>query len=92
MEDEASDRVLTYRGFATRKAGDVAGGLAWYRVALAANPDNLRARAYMGQALADRGDTVAARAQLSRTRARGGRGTWPEIALRLTLESGGSGY
>jgi tetratricopeptide (TPR) repeat protein len=93
MSDQQDDGVLTYRGFATRKAGDMAAGMAFYRAALAANPDNLMARSYMGQALVEQGDIAAARAQLSQIRQRGGRGTWPEIALRLALDSGrGTSY
>jgi hypothetical protein len=34
------------------------------------------------------GQTEAARAQLGEIRARGGRQTWPEIALRNALRSG----
>jgi hypothetical protein len=39
-------------------------------------------------ALVEQGEVAAARAQLSQIRARGGRGTWPEVALRLALGSG----
>jgi tetratricopeptide (TPR) repeat protein len=88
MADQTDDRVLAYRGFAHRLAGDMAGAMAWYRAALAADPDNLLARSYMGMALVEQGEVAAARAQLSQIRARGGRGTWPEIALRLALGSG----
>lgn len=90
MSDPTEDRVLTYLGFTRRKLGDLEGGMAYYRAALEANPDNLLARSYMGEALAETGETALARAQLSEIRARGGRGTWAEIALRLAIESGQS--
>ena len=86
--DQADSAVLTITGFAHRKAGRADLGLAFYDQALAADPDNLLARAYLGEAYLDAGDVVAARAQLSEIRRRGGRQTWPEIALRLALETG----
>lgn len=90
MSDPSDDRVLTYLGFTHRKMGDIDRGMAYYRAALEANPDNLLARSYMGEALAEVGETALARAQLSEIRARGGRGTWAEIALRLAIETGQS--
>lgn len=93
MSDQMDDRVLTYRGFAHRKLGETARGMAYYQAALTANPDNLLARSYLGQAYAEAGDMVLARTELSEIRARGGRGTWAETALRLTLETGrGTAY
>lgn len=88
MTDPQDDRVLTYKGFAHRKMGDVELGMAYYRQAIAANPDNLLARSYMGQGLAEAGDMVAARAELTEIRARGGRGSWPELSLRMAIENG----
>lgn len=57
-------RTLTYIGFATRKAGDVKGAFPFYRKALALDPDNVVARAYLGEAMLTLGDKVAARQQL----------------------------
>ena len=90
MSDQRDDRVLTYRGFAHRKAGDVDAGMAYYRAALEINPDNLLVRSYMGQALAQMGDIEAAREQLTEIRLRGGRGNWPEYTLRSAIGSGQS--
>lgn len=90
MSDPGDDRVLTYMGFTHRKMGDLERGIAYYRAALNANPDNLLARSYMGEALAEMGEAELARAELSEIRARGGRGTWAEIALRLAIETGQS--
>ena len=86
--DPADDRALTYRGFIARKTGDQPAALAYYRAALEANPDNLLARSYMGQGFAEAGDFDAARVELREIRARGGRETWPEVALRLAIETG----
>lgn len=85
---DTDDMVLTYKGFAHRKAGDWDAGMAYYTAAIARNPDNVLARSYMGQALAERGEIAAARAQLREIIARGGRETWAAFALRSSLRTG----
>lgn len=93
MQDQGADGVLTYRGFTARKMGDMESAMDWYRQALSANPDNLLARSYMGMGFVEAGAYDLARAELSEIRARGGRNTWPEMALRLALTSGrGTSY
>ena len=88
MSDQSDDRVLTYLGFVHRKQGDVELGNAYYRQALATNPDNFLARSYMGQGFVESGKLDLARAQLTEIRTRGGRGTWAEISLRMAIENG----
>ena len=88
MQDQTADGVLTYRGFTARKQGNTEQAMQYYRAALRANPDNLLARSYMGQGLVEAGLVQEARAQLTEIRARGGRGTWAEVSLRLALQSG----
>lgn len=88
MSDPREDRVLTYMGFSLRKSGDMDRGMAYYQAALEANPDNLLARSYMGQGFVELGATEQAEAQLAEIRARGGEGSWPEIALVRALEAG----
>lgn len=88
MSDPSEDRVLTYLGFTHRRAGNVERGMAYYRKALAQNPDNLRARSYLGQAYLKLGALDAAREQLTEIRARGGRMTWAEFSLSRALASG----
>lgn len=88
ITDQQAPEVLTYRGFVTRKTGDMAGGMAYYRAALSADPDLHLARSYMGQALVETGRLPAARAELTEIRQRGGRGTWAELSLRMAIESG----
>lgn len=93
MSEQDSDRVLTYLGFATRKSGDMEAAMAFYDRALKQNPDNLMARSYRGQAYILQGEATLASAELSQIRQRGGRGTWPEYALRAAIETGRfSGY
>jgi Flp pilus assembly protein TadD len=84
----AASEVLTITAFAHGTSGDIATALPIYARALAADPDNLLARAYMGLALiaADRGDD--AQRQLDEIRARGGAGSWPDRALAQAIEAG----
>jgi Flp pilus assembly protein TadD len=88
MAEGDTDRVLTYRGFSLRKAGQWEAGRASYHAALALNPDNLLARSYLGMGLLERGDFAAAFAQWEEIRARGGTGTWAETALLAALTTG----
>lgn len=91
MSDQMADGVLTYRGFTARKAGRMDEAFDWYAKALAANPDNLLARSYLGQAHVAEGNLVLARAELTEIRKRGGRSTWAELSLRRAIETG-KGY
>ena len=91
--DPADPWVMTYRGFIERKTGDWDAALGYYQAALTADPDLFLARSYMGQGYVAEGQLVLARAELSEIRARGGRGTWAEVSLRMAIETGvGSGY
>lgn len=91
VSDQESDAVMTYRGFIARKSGRTNDAHDWYANALAANPNNLLARSYLGQWYVETGNTALARAELREIRQRGGRATWPEISLRMAIQSG-SGY
>lgn len=88
MDNQQSDIVLTYRGFTARKLGDLKLANMYYDQAIAANPDNILARSYMGQGMVEAGDKVAAALQLREIRARGGQGTWAEQSLAQALETG----
>lgn len=88
MDEGDTDRVLTYKGFAMRKAGMVEEGMAYYDRALAQNPDNLLARSYMGQGLVEQGEILLASAQLDEIVVRGGAGTWAETSLRQAIRTG----
>ena len=88
MSDQADPRVLTYRGFVARKTGDFDTADTYYRLAMKADPDNLLARSYYAQGLAERGQFEQARAELSEIRRRGGRNSWAEASLVLALASG----
>ena len=88
MSDQQDDRVLNYRGFIARQQGDFASARRYYDAAIAANPDNLLARAYLGMGLVERRYTASARRQLDEILARGGEGTWAHLALAEAIESG----
>ncbi|MDZ7824300.1 MAG: hypothetical protein U5K75_09885 [Ahrensia sp.] len=64
--------MLNYLGYATRNAGDIEGGLAYYRAAIALDPNYTLARSYMGQALLLKGDRRGAQVQLSEIESRVG--------------------
>lgn len=88
MREGESDRVLTYLGFANRKAGNLEIGLGYYDKALARNPDNLLARSYYGQALVEMGELQLAQAQLDEILARGGGDGWPAHSLAEAIRTG----
>ena len=84
-ERQDDPRMLNYRGFIARKLGDLDTAMVFYEKALAADPDYLLARSYMGQGLIAQGDLVGALAQLREIEARGGAGGWPHQALDKAL-------
>jgi Flp pilus assembly protein TadD len=88
MQEGETDRVLTYLGFAHRKAGRMDVGLRFYARALDQNPDNILARSYLGQALVQQGDIAAAARQLDEIRTRGGAGSWAEASLARAVGTG----
>lgn len=86
--DPADSMVQTYLGFAHRRAGRIDLGLDHYDRALAANPDNILARAYLGMAYVQLGDIAQAEVQLAEIRARGGADLWPDTALAAAIAAG----
>ncbi len=91
LENPQSPLALTYYGFAHRKAGRTTLGMFYYQTALAADPDNLLARSYMGQGYVVSGDIARAQVQLTEIRMRGGRDSWAEAALVQAIAAG-QGY
>jgi tetratricopeptide (TPR) repeat protein len=78
-------RILNYMGYNTRKLGDMALGMEFYKRALQKDENYILARSYMGQALIEQGDTEGARVQLVEIRDRGGENTWAYRALLQSL-------
>jgi predicted Zn-dependent protease len=89
ISDDNNPTVLNYLGYATRKSGDLAGGLAYYRKAIAADPDYTLARAYMGEAYLTAGDRPAAMAQLREIERREGSGGEAYAYLAEALDGQG---
>ena len=90
--DRGDKRVLNMLGFAHRKAGRIAEGMAYYEEALAIDPDFTLARSYMGQAMLLDGDREGAREQLRLIRAVTGPVSLEYVMLRDALASDGSAY
>jgi tetratricopeptide (TPR) repeat protein len=88
MTEGDSARVMTYRGFALRKSGQVEEGIAAYEQAIAMDPANILARSYYGQLLVEMNETDLARVQLASIRSHDGAGTWAERALANAIETG----
>ena len=88
MSEGRTDRVLTYLGFANRKAGRLEQGLSYYAEALIRNPDNIQARSYLGQAYVEMNELVLASAELDQIRLRGGAGSWAELTLAKAVATG----
>ena len=83
--DQEDPRILNYMGYNTRKLGNMALGMTYYKRALRKDENYILARSYMGQALIEQGDIEGARVQLVEIRDRGGEGTWAYRALLQSL-------
>ncbi len=88
MSEGDTARVMTYRGFALRKSGQVEQGIAAYEQAIAIDPANILARSYYGQLLVEMNELDLARIQLAGIRAHDGTGTWAELSLATAIETG----
>ncbi len=83
--DQEDPRILNYMGYNTRKLGNMALGMTYYKRALRKDENYILARSYMGQALIEQGDIEGARVQLVEIRDRGGENTWAYRALLQSL-------
>ena len=91
-EVEPSSDSLTQQGYATRRSGDMEGGLALYAAALALDPANILTRSYRAMAYVELGHMDAARAELELIWQAGGQGSWAEEALATAIRSGSGTY
>src|SRR5581483_5366993 len=64
--DQKDSMVLTMIGYSKRKLGQWDDGMAYYRQALAINPDNANTREYLGEAWLARGRRDLAEAELAK--------------------------
>lgn len=90
--NQADPRILNYKGFVNRKLGKMDEAMAYYRAAIAANPDYNLARSYMGQGLISLGKHAEALEQLREIKARNGRDSWAYTSLKLALAGNPSNY
>ena len=88
MTEGDTARVMTYRGFALRKSGQVEQGIAAYEQAIAMDPANILARSYYGQLLVEMNEMDLAQIQLAGIRSHDGAGTWAERALATAIATG----
>jgi tetratricopeptide (TPR) repeat protein len=72
IENQNDPRVLNYTGYSNRKAGRIEVGVAYYRKALAINPNFILAREYLGEGYVAAGRIDLAVAELSEIKARAG--------------------
>jgi tetratricopeptide (TPR) repeat protein len=86
VADKNDPRVLNMLGFSHRKSGRIEVGLGYYQEALAANPDFVLAREYMGEAFLTLGDIASAKNQLSEIEKRCGKGCaeYAELERQIT--------
>lgn len=74
IRNQRDPKVLTYLGFSHRKLGDFSEGLAYYKQALAIDPDFVRAREYLGEGYIVMGKVDLAKQQLAEIKSRCGTG------------------
>jgi tetratricopeptide (TPR) repeat protein len=65
IENQQDPRVLNYTGYSHRKAGRLETGIAFYRKALAINPDFVLAREYLGEGYVAAGRVDLAKVELA---------------------------
>ena len=86
VKSQDSSRTLALWGFTHRKMGHIDVGLAFYDKALEADPNNILARSYLGEAKINMGDYDGALMQLAEIRARGGEGSRAETLLLKAMQ------
>ncbi len=84
-KNQNDPKVLNYLGFTTRKLGRVEEALDYYRRALAIDPDYAQARAYMGEAFLQKGETAKAKVQLREIAKRCGTGCREHAELQREI-------
>jgi tetratricopeptide (TPR) repeat protein len=69
VRNQNDSKVLTMIGYAKRKLGSFDEGMAYYRQALAIDPDNADTREYLGEAFVETGRMDLAKAELANVEA-----------------------
>jgi tetratricopeptide (TPR) repeat protein len=89
VRDRSDAMVLTMIGYSKRKLGDVDAGFAYYRQALAIDPDNVNTREYLGEGYVSLGRTDLAEVELGRIEAVCGTGCEQYRDLAAAIEGAG---
>jgi len=85
VRDKSDPEVLNMFGYSHRKAGRLETGIAYYRKALAIDPDYVLAREYLGEGLVSAGRLDLARAELAEIAVRCGTTCEEYIDLKETI-------
>ena len=87
MQDAGTAEALNYRGYATRKLGRVKEGIAFYREAVALDPDYTLVREYLGEAYVTQGKLDLAKNELAEIEKRCGTTCEPYEDLAEVIEA-----
>ena len=85
-KNQDDPRILNYIGYTTRKLGRVDEALTYYNKALSLNPNYTMARAYLGEAMLEKGEIAFAKEQLAEIKKRCGTSCaeYVELAAQIT--------
>ena len=86
MQDPNTAEALNYRGYATRKLGHVDEGIAFYKQAVALDPNYTLVREYLGEAYVTQGKLDLAKAELAEIEKRCGTTCEPYEDLAEAIE------
>ena len=86
MQEPTTAEALNYRGYATRKLGHVDEGIAFYKQAVALDPDYTLVREYLGEAYVTQGKLDLAKAELAEIEKRCGTTCEPYEDLAEAIE------
>ena len=86
MQNPNTAEALNYRGYATRKLGHVDEGIAFYKQAVALDPNYTLVREYLGEAYVTQGKLDLAKAELAEIEKRCGTTCEPYEDLAEAIE------
>lgn len=90
VADKSDPEALNGLGFSNRKLGKLSDGIAFYKQALAINPDYVLAREYLGEGYVAAGRIDLAKRQLSQIKKRCGTTCKEYILLAQAIKTGNS--
>lgn len=87
--DQTDPHVLNYLGYSHRKSGDLKTAIAYYKTALAIDPDFVLAREYLGEGYVKAGRLDLARLELEQIGRRCGKGCKEYVELAAVIDTRG---